>query len=57
MIYSMWGDPIIITKYNKETGDVKYKYSNSDKIILRHIDTLKADNGWKEIEETLRRLK
>ena len=58
MIYCRWGEPIKIVSYNEETEWVEYKYiDQSEHIVKNHKDTLRADNGWKEIEEALRRIK
>ena len=59
MIYSIWGDPIEVISYNEKTEWVEYKYIEhpDSRSIKNHKDTLKADGGWREIEEKIRRLK
>ena len=59
MIYSIWGDSIEIISYNEKTEWVEYKYIEQpdSHTTKNHKDTLKADGGWKEIEEKIRRLK
>jgi hypothetical protein len=64
-IYNRWGDPLeIVVNYGqvyvKEDGVnatlVKVRYGTGAEDRFKFAETLKADNGWAEIEDAVTRL-